>query len=121
MNTTAYASPPRDMHPRSTMPSLHDTTYRSGPPHQGAPYSMPQTMASQHSTISAYEQYNNSLPVSRPPPPEHLPSSEAVSSFSIGLPGQEPSPRSITVDGRKYTYVLTLDLNLPSFWSGVAC
>ncbi|THV52501.1 hypothetical protein BGAL_0077g00140 [Botrytis galanthina] len=103
MNTTAYASPPRDMHPRSTMPSLHDTTYRSGPPHQGAPYSMPQTMGSQHSTISAYEQYNNSLPVSRPPPPEHLPSSEAVSSFSIGLPGQEPSPRSITVDGRKYT------------------
>ncbi|KAJ8069886.1 hypothetical protein OCU04_000297 [Sclerotinia nivalis] len=103
MNTTAYASPPRDMHPRSTMPSLHDTAYRPGPPQQGAPYSMPHTMASQHSQIPAYEQYNNSLPATRPPPPEHLPSSEAVSAYSIGLPGQEPSPRSITVDGRKYT------------------
>lgn len=103
MNTTAYASPPRDMHPRSTMPSLHDTAYRPGPP-QGAPYSVPHTMASQHSQIPAYDQYNNSLLVSRPPP-EHLPSSDAVSAFSMGLPGQEPSPRSITVDGRKYTYV----------------
>ncbi|RAL63226.1 hypothetical protein DID88_004304 [Monilinia fructigena] len=102
MNTTAYASPPRDMHPRSTMPSLHDTAYRSGPPHQGASYSMPHAMASQHSQIPAYEQYNNSLPASRPPP-EHLPSSDSVSNFSIGLPGQEPSPRSITIDGRKYT------------------
>ncbi|KAA8576693.1 hypothetical protein EYC84_006770 [Monilinia fructicola] len=75
MNTTAYASPPRDMHPRSTMPSLHDTAYRPDPPHQGASYSMPHTMASQHSQIPAYEQYNNTLPASRPPP-EHLPSLE---------------------------------------------
>ncbi|QSZ28619.1 hypothetical protein DSL72_003118 [Monilinia vaccinii-corymbosi] len=111
MNTTAYASPPRDMHPRSTMPSLHDTAFRQGPPHQGAPYSMPHTMASQHSQIPAYEQYDNSLPSSRPPP-EHLPSSEPVSNFSIGLPGQEPSPRSITIDGRKYTYV-EIGIQLP--------
>jgi hypothetical protein len=105
---TAYASPPRDMHPRATMPSIHDPAYRAAPAPTGPPYSMPHTMAPiqpPHQQLSAYEQYNNTLPLSRPPPPEHLGSSEALSSTSPGAHPPNPIPRSLTDGGRRYEYV----------------
>ncbi|PQE20766.1 developmental regulator protein [Rutstroemia sp. NJR-2017a BBW] len=106
---TAYASPPRDMHPRATMPSIHDPAYRAAPAPTGPPYSMPHTMPPiqpPHQQLSAYEQYNNTLPLSRPPPQEHLGSSEGLSSISPGAHPPNPIPRSLIDGGRKYELVV---------------
>ncbi|KAM3086548.1 Velvet complex subunit 2 [Clarireedia jacksonii] len=103
---TAYASPPRDMHPRATMPSIHDPAYRAAPAPTAPSYSMPHTMAPiqpPHSQISAYEQYNNTLPLSRPPPPEHLASSEGLSSLTSAPHSSDlPIPRSNVEGDRRY-------------------
>src|SRR4051812_10186461 len=120
---TAYASPPRDMHPRATMPSIHDPAYRAAPAPTAPSYSMPHTMAPiqpPHSQLSAYEQYNNTLPLSRPPPPEHLGSSEGLSSLTSGAHSSEPIPRSLIEGDRRYEYVPIGRVVLLQFCLGIA-